>query len=59
MSEGPAAPTPDEAGTGNGRSLGEFAKDPRLGVSALVAIAALIALAVWLVVESVGDDSLR
>ncbi len=56
MTEGPAAPTPDDAGTGNGRSLGELAKDPRLSVTALLAIAALIALAVWLVVESVGDD---
>ena len=56
MTEGPAAPTPDDAGTGDGRSLGELAKDPRLSVTALLAIAALIALAVWLVVESVGDD---
>ena len=57
MTEGSPAGPPDDAGTGNGRSLGEFAKDPRLSVGALVAIAALIALAVWLVVESVGDDS--
>ncbi len=57
MSEGPAAPTPDDAGTGNGRSLSDLAKNPRLSIGALLAIAALIALAVWLVVESVGDDS--
>ena len=57
MSEGPAAPTPEEAGTGNGRSLGDLAKDPRLSVGALLAIAGLIAIAVWLIVESVGDDS--
>ena len=40
MTEGPAAPTPDDAGTGDGRSLGELAKDPRLSVTALLAIAA-------------------
>lgn len=57
MSEGPAAPTPDGAGTDSGRSLGQLARDPRLSVTALLAIAALIALAVWLVVESVGDDN--
>ncbi len=57
MTEGPAAPTPDDAGTGGGGSLGELVKDPRLSLTALIAIAALIALAVWLVVESTGDDS--
>ena len=33
MTEGPAAPTPNDAGTGNGRSLSELAKDPRLSVT--------------------------
>ena len=56
MTEGPAAQTPGGEGTGNGRSLRELAKDRRLSGTALVAIAGLVALAVWLIVESTSDD---
>ena len=55
MTEGPAAPTPDGAGTGSGRSRWP-AKDPRLSVTALLAIAALIALAASARRGVGGDD---
>jgi hypothetical protein len=56
VTEGPTARTPDGTGSGRGRSLRELVKDRRLSATALLAIAGLVALAVWLVVESVSDD---
>ena len=56
MSQGPTAPTPGSEGAEPGRSLRDLAKDRRLSATALIAVAALVALAVWLVVESVGGD---
>ena len=53
MNEGQTAGTPE---SGGGRSLRDLAKDRRLSATALLAIAGLVALAVWLIVESVSDD---